>query len=107
MTKRVRLSKSRSVILVPTICQKCSFPQGAGVGWSFPQSGGGFLSILLCVSNRLVEGGLGVEDFEDSAGDVAFQAASDLAIGFAFGAAFGNILASFGIIGHLRDGDHV
>lgn len=50
---------------------------------------------------------LSVEDSEDSAGDIAFQTASDFSVGFVFGLSFLNIGAGFSIMGHLADGDHM
>src|SRR5699024_4761175 len=62
---------------------------------------------LLCPSSRLQDLVLSVEDSEDSAGDIAFQTASDFSIGFVFGLPFCNIGAGFSIMSHLADGDHM
>jgi len=50
---------------------------------------------------------LGAHDPEDSAGDVAFQATSDLPISFAFPSTLFNVGSGFEIIGHLRQSNHV
>lgn len=65
------------------------------------------LPVSQCPSSKLQEVMLNVEDSEDSAGDIAFQTASDFSVGFVFGLSFLNIGAGFHIMGHLADGDHM
>ena len=83
------------------------FPQGRGVDGGSAHGQDFSLSILLCLSSGLVLGGLGVEGSEDSAGDVALEAASNFTIGFAFGASFGYVVTGFRVGGHFCYGDHV
>lgn len=59
------------------------------------------------MSTWLVEGGLAVEDLEDSAGEVAFDASADFSVGFALGSSFGYVGLGFWVGGHFGDRDHV
>jgi hypothetical protein len=47
------------------------------------------------------------EEFVDAAGDVSFEAASDLSGGFAFGEAAGGVGLGFGVAAEPAEGDGV
>lgn len=57
--------------------------------------------------SRLQDFILSVEGAEDSAGGVAFQAPSDLSIGFLFGLSFFHVGAGFFIMSYFGGGNHV